>query len=219
MPLNPATLKVLAKVATAAATNENARQDVLIACLVPLMFILLVLASPFAIFFSQTSGDINTEGVPISHTMNSLRLQFNEKIELEKNDSSVDEIKIEIFGSDKNTVTDNSTDVLIVFAVKYNVVEENSMQMAVLSEEQITKLEKVFWDMNTITSEIEINEEEITYTETDENGNLVTRTEIIKRKVKTIYITSFSSLDMAKVYGFSEIQLKILREMQESGMK
>ncbi|MBN4051083.1 MAG: hypothetical protein COA82_11070 [Alkaliphilus sp.] len=170
MPINPATLKVLAKVATAAATDENARQIILIACLVPLMLILLVLASPFAIFFSQTSGDINAEGVAISHTMNSLRLQFNEKIELEKNDSTVDEIKVELLGSNKNTITDNSTDVLIVFAVKYNVVEENSMQMAVLSDEKITKLEKVFWDMNTITSEIEINEEETTYTEADENG-------------------------------------------------
>jgi len=50
-------------------------------------------------------------------------------------------------------------------------------------------------------------------------GNPVTRTETIKMKVKTIYITSFSSLDMAKTYGFSEVQLKILREMQESSMK
>jgi len=201
------------KVATAAVTDENARQVILIACLVPLMLILLVLASPFAIFFSQRSGDINPEEVPLSHTMTSLRLQFKEKIDAEKNDSTVDEIKVKLEGNNEGTVTDNSTDVLIVFALKYNVVEENSMQMAVLKEEQIDKLKKVFWSMNVVTSEIEIIEEEISFTKTDEDGELVTETQIVSRRIKTIYIQSFSAEEMAINYGFNEMQLEVLNEM------
>lgn len=164
MGIDPATLKILARIATAALTDEKTRQVILVACLVPLALILLVLASPFAILFSITSADTKAEEVSISHVMNSLKQEFREKTEQEKDDSSVDEIKVEILGSDNNDIIDNSTDVLIVFSVKYNVVEENSMQMAVLKDKQMNKLEKVFWDMSTVTSEIETIEEEITHT-------------------------------------------------------
>ncbi|MGV8149801.1 MAG: hypothetical protein ACLKAK_10945 [Alkaliphilus sp.] len=219
MPLDPVTLKILAKAATAAVSDEKARHAILIACLVPVALILLVLSSPFAIFFSLFSEDPGAEGVSISHTMSALRLEFKEKIEIEKDADSVDEISLIVVGSNDGNLLDNSTEALIVFAVKYNVVEENSMQVAMLDDNQIKKLEGVFWDMNTITSVIDIYEETVTYTDIDENGEEVIKTKVVTTKIKTITITSFSAKEMAEEYSFNEIQLIVLEEMLKSELR
>ncbi|MBN4069917.1 hypothetical protein JYU11_03310 [bacterium AH-315-G05] len=219
MPLDPVTLKILAKAATAAVTDEKARHAILIVCFVPVVLILLVLSSPFAIFFSITGGDAGAEGVSLSNTMNALRLEFKEEIQLEKDADNVDEINIVVVGSKDGSLLDNSTEALIVFAVKYNVVEENSMQVAMLDDDQIKKLEGVFWDMNTITSVIDTHEETVTYTEIDENGEEVIKTKIVTTEIKTITITSFSAKEMAVEYSFNEIQLIVLEEMLKSELR
>ncbi len=56
MAIDPATLKVVAKVATTALSDEKGRRAILIACLIPFIIILLVLSSPFAIFFALLGG-------------------------------------------------------------------------------------------------------------------------------------------------------------------
>ena len=63
MAIDPATLKAVAKVATTVLSDEKGRRIILIACLVPFIIILLVLSSPFAIFFSILGGQDETVSV------------------------------------------------------------------------------------------------------------------------------------------------------------
>ncbi|MBF8982590.1 C40 family peptidase [Lutibacter sp. B2] len=217
MAIDPATLKVIAKVATTAVTDERARRVILIACLVPFIIILLILSSPFAIFFSMTSDGTNADAISISDTMDSLKEQFEQKIREEKEDDTVDEVRTVIMGSEDNSIIDNSADVLIAYSVKYNVINENAEQMAILTEGQINKLKNVFWDMNTITSEIETFTEKKTYTTTDKNGETVTKTKTITKKIKTIYIDCLTAEEIALAYHFDKTQQRVLEEMKRSG--
>jgi cell wall-associated NlpC family hydrolase len=218
MAIDPATLKAIAKVATTAVTDERARRVALIACLVPFIIILLVLSSPFAIFFSMTSDGTNADAISISDKMDSLKEQFEQKIRLEEEVDTVDEVRTVIMGSEDNSIIDNSADVLVAYSVKYNVINENAEQMAVLTENQINKLEDVFWDMNTITSEIETFTEKKTYTTTDNNGETVTKTKTITKKIKTIYIDCLTAEEIAKAYDFDKTQQRVLEEMKKSGL-
>jgi cell wall-associated NlpC family hydrolase len=216
--ISPATLKAIAKVATTAVSDERTRRVILIACLIPFIIILLVLSSPFAIFFSTTSDGTNADAIPISNTMDSLKKQFEQKIQIEKKDDMVDEIHTIIMGSEDNSTIDNSADVLMVYSVKYNVIDDNAEQMVVLSKKQINKLNDVFWDMNTVTSEIETFTEKKTYTTTDEDGNTVTKTKTITKRIKTIYVDCLSSEEIAAAYHFNKTQLRVLEEMKKSGL-
>ena len=217
MAINPATLKIIAKVATTAATDEKVRRVILIACLIPFIIILLVLSSPFAIFFSMTSDGTNADAISISGKMYSLKEQFEQKIQLEKEDDTVDEIHTVIMGSEDNSTIDNSADVLMAYSVKYNVTNDNAEQVAVLSKKQINKLNGVFWDMNTVTSKIEIFTEKKTYTITDEKGKIITKTKTITKRIKTIYIDCLSLEEIAVAYHFDKTQLRVLEEMRKSG--
>ena len=216
MAINPATLKIIAKVATTAASDEKVRRVILIACLMPFIIILLVLSSPFAIFFSMTSDGTNADAISISGKMYSLKEQFEQKIQLEKEDDTVDEIHTVIMGSEDNSIIDNSADVLMAYSVKYNVTDDNAEQMAVLSKKQINKLNDVFWDMNIVTSKIEIFTEKKTYTSTDEDGNTTTETKIITKQIKSIYVDSLTVDEIMNQYKFSKKQIEMVREMQKS---
>jgi cell wall-associated NlpC family hydrolase len=105
----------------------------------------------------------------------------------------------------------------MVYSVKYNVIDDNAEQMVVLSKKQINKLNDVFWDMNTVTSEIETFTEKKTYTTTDEDGNTVTKTKTITKRIKTIYVDCLSSEEIAAAYHFNKTQLRVLEEMKKSG--
>ncbi|MEA1975436.1 MAG: hypothetical protein U9N10_07800 [Bacillota bacterium] len=106
MAIDPATLKIIAKVASTAASDEKVRRVILIACLIPLIIILLVLSSPFAIFFSMTSDGANADAISIS-----------------------DEIHTIIMGSEDNSIIDNSADVLMAYSVKYNITNDNAKHL------------------------------------------------------------------------------------------
>lgn len=218
MAIDPATLKLALKVVTSAASDEKTRQVILIACLVPFIVVLLVLSSPFAIFFSTIGDGTNNDSVTVMNVMLELKKEFVEKIHIEQNDPSVDEIHTIIMGSEDNSIIDNSSDVLIVFAAKYNVTDEDAEQLAVLTEKQVEKLRKVFWNMNTIHSEIESISEKVTHTTTDGKGNTIEETKTITTKIKTIYVDCLSADELASVYNFNSVQIRVMDEMKKSGL-
>ncbi|MBK5247768.1 MAG: hypothetical protein JJE49_10955, partial [Peptostreptococcaceae bacterium] len=218
MAINPATLKLAFKIVTSAASDEKTRQVILIACLVPFIVVLLVLSSPFAIFFSTIGDGTNNDSVTVMNVMLELKKEFVEKIHIEQNDLSVDGIHTIIMGSEDNSIIDNSSDVLIVFAAKYNVTDEDAEQLAVLTEKQVEKLRKVFWNMNTIHSEIESISEKVTHTTTDGKGNTIEETKTITTKVKTIYVDCLSADELASVYNFNSVQIRVMDEMKKSGL-
>lgn len=218
MAVNPAFLKAVAKIAVTVVRDERTRQVILVACLVPFIIILLVLSSPFAIFFSVTGDGGNADAISIHQTISSLKNQFEEKIREEKEDDSLDEVHMVIMGSEDNTIIDNSADVLIAYSVKYNVTNKDAEQMAVLTDNQISKLENVFWDMNQITSKIETVKEKKTYTTTNKKGEKITKTKTITKNIKTIYIDCLSSEEIATIYNFDKTQLRVIEEMKKSGI-
>src|SRR6056297_2059574 len=153
MAIDPATLKAVAKVATTVLSDEKGRRIILIACLVPFIIILLVLSSPFAIFFSILGG--HDETVSVISVLNEMKEDFRYSIQQEQSDLSADIIKTIVMGSEDGLLIDNSEDVLIAFAVKYNVTKDDAEQIAVLSDKQVKKLKKVYWDMNVINTTYE----------------------------------------------------------------
>jgi len=215
MAIDPATLKVAAKVATTVLSDEKGRKAVVIACFIPVIIILLVLASPFAIFFALLGGQ--EEQISVVSSLYEMKEDFQYNIQLEEADANVDEIHTIIMGSEDGSLIDNSEDVLIAYAIKYNVTEENAEQMAVLEPDQVEKLRQVYNDMNLITVTNKTTSEEVEVQTTDENGDPVTSTETVSTIVKIITVDCLTSEEIGVIYGFNETQIQMIGEMRRSG--
>jgi hypothetical protein len=184
MAIDPATLKAVAKVATTVLSDEKGRRIVLVACLVPFIIILLVLSSPFAIFFSILDGQEET--VSVISVLNEMKEDFRYSVQQEQADSTADIIKTIVMGSEDGLLIDNSEDVLIAFAVKYNVTKDDAEQVAVLSDNQLEKLRQVYLDMNVITTTYETTSKEVEVTTTNDDGESVTETKTVTTTTKII---------------------------------
>jgi cell wall-associated NlpC family hydrolase len=215
MAIDPATLKLVAKVTTTALSDEKGRRAILIACLIPFIIILLVLSSPFAIFFALLGG--NDEQISVVSALYEMKEDFQYSIQLEQEDTTVEDIITIVMGSEDGTLIDNSEDVLIAYAVKYNVTEENAEQMAVLSEDQVEKLRQVFQDMNIVTVTSETTSEDIEVTILNEAGESVTETQTISTTTKTIHVDCLTAEEIGAIYGFDETQTLMIAEMRRSG--
>jgi hypothetical protein len=215
MAIDPATLKVAAKVATTVLSDEKGRKAVVIACFIPVIIILLVLSSPFAIFFALLGGQ--EEQISVVSSLYEMKEDFQYNIQLEEADTNADEIHTIIMGSEDGSLIDNSEDVLIAYAIKYNVTEENAEQMAVLEPDQVEKLRQVYNDMNLITVTTETTSEEVEVQTTDENGDPVTSTETVSTTVKTITVDCLTAEEIGVIYGFNETQMQMIGEMRRSG--
>jgi cell wall-associated NlpC family hydrolase len=215
MAIDPATLKALAKVATTVLSDEKGRRIILIACLVPFIIILLVLSSPFAIFFSILGGQDET--VSVISVLNEMKEDFRYSIQQEQSDSSADTIKTIVMGSDDGMLIDNSEDVLIAFAVKYNGTKDDAEQIAVLSDKQVEKLKKVYWDMNVINTTYETSSKEVEVTTTNGKGEKITETKTVTSTTKIITIDSLTAEDIGEIYGFDNVQNQMIAEMRQSG--
>ena len=205
MAIDPATLKAVAKVATTVLSDEKGGRIIFIACLVPFIIILLVLSSPFAIFFSILGG--HDESVSVISVLNEMKEEFRYSIQQEQSDSSADTVKTIVMGSEDGTFIDNSEDVLIAFAVKYNVTQEDAEQIAVLSDKQVEKLKKVYWDMNVIKITYETASKEVEVTTTNGKGEQVTETKTVTTTTKII----------GEIYEFDDVQNQMIAEMRKSG--
>lgn len=215
MAIDPATLKVVAKVATTVLSDEKGRRIILIACLVPFIIILLVLSSPFAIFFSILGGQDET--VSVISVLNEMKEDFRYSIQQEQSDSSADTIKTIVMGSEDGTLIDNAEDVLIAFAVKYNGTKDDAEQIAVLSDKQVEKLKKVYWDMNVINTAYETSSKEVEVTTTNGKGEKVTKIKIVTTTTKIITIDSLTAEVIGEIYGFDDVQNQMIVEMRQSG--
>jgi len=215
MAIDPATLKVAAKIATTVLSDEKGRRIVLVACLVPFIIILLVLSSPFAIFFSILDGQEET--VSVISVLNEMKEDFRYSVQQEQADSTADIIKTIVMGSEDGLLIDNSEDVLIAFAVKYNVTKDDAEQVAVLSDNQLEKLRQVYLDMNVITTTYETTSKEVEVTAKNDDGEWGTETKTVTTTTKIITIDSLTAEDISEVYGFDDVQNQMIAEMRQSG--
>jgi cell wall-associated NlpC family hydrolase len=146
-----------------------------------------------------------------------MKEDFSYSIQQEQSDSSADTIKTIVMGSEDGTLIDNSEDVLIAFAVKYNVTKDDAEQIAVLSDKQVEKLKKVYWDMNVINTTYETSSKEVEVTTTNGKGEQVTETKTVTTTTKIITIDSLTAEDIGEIYGFDDVQNQMIAEMRRSG--
>jgi len=215
MAIDPATLKAVAKIATTVLSDEKGRRALLIACLIPFIILLLVLSSPFAIFFALIEGQ--EESVSVISILNELKQEFAYIIQLEQEDPTASETHMIVMGSEDGAMIDNTEDVLIAYAVMYNVTKENPEQMAVLSEAQVANLKDIYRAMNIITISVETVSETIEVITTDANGNQTIENQIVNKNIKTIQVDCLTAEEIGIMYGFDETQMFLISEMRKSG--
>jgi len=149
--------------------------------------------------------------------LNEMKEEFRYDIQQEQADSSADRIKIIVMGSEDESLIDNSEDVLIAYAVKYNVIKDDAEQIAVLSDKQVKKLRKVYWDMNVLTTTYERTSKDVEVTTTNGKGKKVTKTKTVTTTTKIITIDSLTAEEIGKIYKFDDVQNQMIGEMRQSG--
>lgn len=107
-------------------------------------------------------------------------------------------------GSEDGALINDSEDVLIAYAVKYNVTNEGAEQLAVLSEDQVEKLMQVYRDMNVIATTYSSTSKEVQVTTKNDDGESVSETKIVTTTTKVINIDSLTAEEIGQIYGHNE---------------
>lgn len=207
---------VAAAKALVAAIAAGGWVTVVIVVIVALIAAVLCLC--FGVFFSNDSAG----GMPMTDAIVSIDDGFTASIQARIDEltasANADVVEILFAGDmeDENSSVSNWVDVLGVYSV-YATTGEDAAEVIAVTPENIEKLRKVFYDMNSfsITTETETVEE----VEVDEYGAIVLD-EDGKPKVKTtttlyinIEVTSLDYRDGADRYGFDESQMEMLMEI------
>ncbi|MDO4544362.1 MAG: hypothetical protein Q4C01_07395 [Clostridia bacterium] len=143
---------------------------------------------------------------------------IQEEIDALSENSDADVIEVLFSGDmeDENSSVSNWVDVLGVYSV-YATTAEDASEVVTVTPENIKKLRKVFYDMNSfsVTTETETVEE----TEVDEYGSVVLdeNGEPVTHSVTTLYINveviSKDYQEGANLYAFDESQREMLYEI------
>lgn len=161
---------------------------VLLICLIGML-----IASPFGVFFS---GEDSGGGYTMPKAVVLLNGEFTNRIEQIKADNSYDELDLDNAGS--AAMVFNWDDVLAVYAVRTSTDSAAPEEVATLTEEKLSILRKIFWDMNAVSYWVEtIPGEE------DESDTTILH----------ITVTIKDYLQMAEEYGFTAEQRELLAEL------
>ncbi len=166
--------------------------------IIVICLIALICGSCFGIFFSN-EGSSKT----MSDVISELKIDLYHEIEKQKILQQYDDYDID-------ATTNNWREVIAIYSVKYEG-SEVSEPILYLNEDNISKLKKVFWDMNTITSII-VNEE--WESETLSNGNYITTLQ--PKKVLHITVNTKSKDSLMEEYHFTSNQKKQVNELLDS---
>jgi hypothetical protein len=170
-----------------------------------------LLLSPFGIL---TGG--GADGTPtITEAVQMINGELYEKVDtIQSGAGDVAEVRLLYNNSDAAAYVDNWADVLAVFAVRANMDEQNPMDVVVMDDARIALLRETFWDMTSVSHEIEEREAEPTGTG-ENSGDKDPGTE----RILIIHINSKSYSEMISVYNFSDDQIKMLEEMMSPDMR
>ena len=168
-----------------------------------------ILSSGFGIFLSDKRP--NSQGYTISQVISELNNEYLNKIE---------QIKT---GNPHDIVVYNSTDVLLpqikwdkvvaVYAVKTFADPNNPTEAVTIDDLKKEILRTVLWDMIEISSSVTTEERELIVVSIDKNGNEVTSTETVSKKVLTVTIYQKKYSEIVIEYGFTFIQNEQLKEL------
>jgi cell wall-associated NlpC family hydrolase len=230
MPVSEATAKILITLAKKALTDKKTRQRILIAISIPLILILVIISSPFAILFSTTEETVNNSGKPVIEIMNELHNELLEKIQIQQDvGDDIDEVKTIYMGSEGETI-DNSGHVLALFSITSNMIEtQDAKQVASLTKDQVQDLKDLYWSMNEVSTEIvsipwddkeypitpepTITPTPITTTAPSSSPEPTITPTPEPYTIKNIYVTCLSYQDVLPKYNLSKNQIAVLEEM------
>lgn len=161
---------------------------VLVICLIGLL-----VASPFGIFFS---GEDSGTGYTMPEAVSTLNQEFTDRIEQIKAEHPYDELDLDNAGN--AAMIANWRDVLAIYAVKTTTDADSPDEVATLTEQKMTLLREIFWDMN----DISYREETVSGGEDGEDTVIL-----------HITVTVKSAAQMANAYHFTTEQRKLLEEL------
>ena len=190
-------------VAAIAAGGSVAVVIILVICVIG-----LIVGSCFGIFFSNESG---TEGKPLSQVVEILNTEFETKITDIQNSITYDDFEID---SNDGVTSINWEDVLAVFSVK-TTTGENAQNVACLTDDKISMLRDVMWNMNSISHKTNTVTKTVNITTTDSEDNEKVESKSVTRKVLTVTIIHKNYLDMIGVYSFDSNQQEQLKLMKD----
>lgn len=160
----------------------------------PVIIIVVMLYSPFALFFPHEGNEETLENV-----LTGYYTEFISNIDTVANAEEFHKIQLKSYTGqvDINVSKSNYADVLCVFAEKYGY----DLEIADVTKEVKEKLKKVFDDMN------HYSVSDKTITKINKKG------ETIEKKTRTITITQKSWQDMTEAYQFDKDQKKEIKEL------
>ena len=153
----------------------------------------LLVASPFGIFFS---GEDSGTGYTMPKAVSTLNQGFTDRIEQIKAGHPHDKLDLDNAGN--AAMIANWRDVLAIYAVKTTTDEDSPDEVATLTEQKLTILREILWDMN----DISYREETVSGGEDGEDTVIL-----------QITVTVKSAAQMANAYHFTAEQRKLLEEL------
>lgn len=197
LSIDPVTLQAILTALNQLKTEEG-RQKTIMAVIIPIVFLVVVLVSPIAIFFAVVN--IGGQDKTLIEVVHEIDAEMTGRVHAEG--EGADEVILEV-ERDGVALTANWPDVLAVFAVRTNMDLADPSDVARLTEKHIKILKETYNDMN----EVKSTKTEEKYI--DDNGD-----EQIKTSV-SVNVESHGWQDMMDFYHFSPKQ----REMLENMMK
>ena len=168
---------------------------ILIICLIGLL-----VASMYGIFFSSEDTGNN---IKMSDCINELNQEMDNKIKEIKNKELHDEVVIESNKAEWR-------EILSVYTVR--ISNGNKEQVMIIDQEKKKILKEVFWDLNTISSEVKTEEVESRTIDSWDKKEFNNQDSNIKR-VLHIYINHNPADTIVNKYKFNSIQQKQLKEL------
>lgn len=179
-------------VAMIAAGGSLAIIAIIIICLVGLL-----VTSVFGIFFSSEKS-IN-KGLSMSDVVSECNQEFSDKLNNIQNQNVHDEYILE-------GEMASWKDILLIYSVKQsNGINEQEVITMDENKKQIIK--NIFWDMNSISSEVKTEMVEASKVDTSDT------TESSEKRVLHIYIKRKTADEMTKKYNFNSMQIKQYNEL------
>lgn len=167
-----------------------------------------VVGSVFAIFTPNTTGD----SVTIQEVINKIERDYDEKKEELIENISFDVLLYEGEISDWK-------EVLAVSIVKLNFANDSTQEFTVLDDNLIEKIETIFFDMNELTTKIDLIPYTSKRTEIDDDGTEIEIEETKYMTYLTVISTPKTAIEMAYIYGFSDMQITIIEDLLQENSK
>ena len=205
--------KVVAKAAVAVGKSIAAAFEALVAALgmggaIAVVVVVLVggigliVGSATGIFFSSE----DTGGRSMESVVHEINTEYSDRLAHIKEVNTYDDVSM----SGSSAVW---REVLAFYAVKTSMADADAQEVVTLDDEKVELLRDIFWEMNTISSEVKTETKTVIEEVVDEHGEVI---EVpVEKEITTLYITvsHLTADEMAAKYGLSEKQKDMMHTL------